>query len=254
MAAKISTEGGAHHNGRPRSIERSVVVAGILECRVRSFQEHKLKRIGVRNLFGRDLVPFPVVDEIGNEATQRGPATKGAIGVRIVVDSRVPAIGRYVAQAGPTARQQLPVGIQCEGLRQDAPHTDNRDPLGWFLPLSRISLDGKGRHRDLGRVDRWGAVIQHDVDVQTTDAEGVDGCTAGAAGRRLRPLERLGRDVERDVVPINLRIRRAEVDLRRNDPVMGRQNSFQQAGNTGGFQCVTDVGFHAANGQLGSPG
>ncbi len=269
LTGEVSAKRSADDDSRPGPVERTVEVAGVAQRRVCRSQQHELQWVGVGHLLRRDLVAFPVVLKVANKAAQRRPTAEEKA-VWVVVDSRVPTLRRHVRQS-PTARKnQLPKLVRVGGVRQNAAHSDHGN---WFVQRARrrwvlrlraggvaAGRTGRGRTRPLGagrKADHRPSfvpvrrpVVHDNVDVQATNAEGVDGRSPHVAVRRLRPRQAFRRHEERNSLPINLRVRVREVDLRRNEVVLNGQQDFQQPRQPGGLQRVTNVRLDAANGNF----
>ena len=69
LAGKVAAKLGAHNHARVLTIERPLVVAGVLHGLVGGFQQHELQRVGLGHLLGRNLVSLPVVSEISDETS-----------------------------------------------------------------------------------------------------------------------------------------------------------------------------------------
>ena len=76
---------------------------------------------------------------------------------------------------------------------------------------------------------------------------------AGAAWALAPPFTDAGRDVERRRGEIDLRVRLAEVQARRNLPVLEREHGLDHAGEPRGRVEVPEVGLHRAEGAVAPP-
>ncbi len=93
-------------------------------------------------------------------------------------------------------------------------------------------------------------VVDDDVHVQPADAERIDRRAPRFAVFRFRPGARLTVHFERNVRPVDVRIRRLEVDLSGEGPVLQAQYGLHEARDPRRFQRVADVRFHAADRQF----
>ena len=75
-------------------------------------------------------------------------------------------------------------------------------------------MRGRGILADQRGAAVFGELLEHDVHVQSADAEGVDGGAARQAVGLRGPGASLLRNVERGIVPIDLGIERLNVDRR----------------------------------------
>ena len=74
------------------------------------------------------------------------------------------------------------------------------------LPGAGLAVAGlpPGRYLAVSSARRFGELFEHDVHVQTADAERIDGRAARQAIGLLGPVGQLPRDIERRLVPVDL--------------------------------------------------
>lgn len=174
------------------------------------------------------------------EPAQRGDGLPGGAG-----DG-----GAAVGETGPAAGQGVGDGVQGGagvGLQVVGEPGRRRGERGRGLRGQR-QQPGRGlaRGRAVG-LDRLleGGLLQDEVDVGATDAEG--GHPGPARGVRARPGAQVGIDVERAAVQLQPGVGPLPVQRRRDRLVLEGENRFDQAGDTGGGVEVADVALDRAD-------
>ncbi len=251
LAGEVSAECRTDDHRGPGAVERLLIVAGFPQRLVRGVQQHELQGIGVVDLLRCDFVLLPIVDEVVDIPAPGRAEPPGSFAGRRVVKFLVPAVQRSFRLRIAARNQQVPVGVHRQGARENrCPADDRHGTLVPFFRRQRPVRADLRRHRALRLQRGRRGVVHHDMHVQAPDAERVHRSPPRLAGRRFGPVARLTIHFERDVFPVDVRVRRLKIDLARQEPVLQAQDGLHQAGDPGGFQRMADVGLHAADRQF----
>src|SRR5439155_16335797 len=131
---------------------------------------------------------------------------------------------------------------------QRRPATADLPPGGHILPGSRVLLrgvPGGGRLRAV--------LLECDVEVAAAEAETGHAGPARVFGA-VRPGPRLGVDVQRAAVQLELRVRRFDLDGRRQDLVVQGERGLEQPCRAGRGLGVADLRLDRADGAPGHAG
>ena len=277
LRAKVAAKNRADHRTHAFPVVGPAIVAGIADGRVGRFENHELQRIGVGDLFRRHFVTLPVVDEVGNEPAPIGGQLPRFCGIVTPRQIAPPTIGRHATLGVPAAFQQLPEGFRRLGPRQNTTDTDHghrvtvrrrrhgcrrrQGGLRGSVGPGGLGCGGGSFCRFRGRIPReepapagfLAELVDHNMDIQAADAEGIDRSPSRMAVKGSRPRDIVPRNKEGGVVPIDALVEILDVDLPRNHLVLHGQDDFEQAGHAGGLQGMADVCLHAADRDLRAP-
>jgi len=250
LHGEIAPEGGPDHDANPPPVHAPHVQPRPLERLVHGLEDHEVQRAGLGDLLGRDRVFTPIVLEVAHEAAQLRRRAPGPDDPGPAEDVGIPAVRRDVALRIAARHQHVPVGRQRQRAGQHHAHADDRHRL----VAARACGRRRGRPRQLACLHcGWRGrqeLVEHEVHVQSADAERVDaGPPRGAVGPTL-PGHLLQGHEQRRGVPVDLRIEPPAVGQRRDHALLHGEHGLGHAGQAGGLQRVAEVGLDAPHRDL----